>query len=247
MKYPKVKLADRGSYQIRVSLKAKHVYIKVSHLGEVEVVVPKGFDQRRIPEILQRRQDWIAKTIERIEAERQLVQSEPAGVLPERILLRSLAEEWSVTHRPLDGTSVKLFVVGDRQLVLQGLLEKDMCQEALRRWLTRKAYLHLIPWLERVSQDVTLTFSKASVRGQKTRWASCSSKKSISLNYKLLFLPPHLVRYVFIHELCHTIHLNHSLNFWTLVAQKEPNYKQLDIELRKAWRYVPTWVERDEQ
>jgi len=51
------------------------------------------------------------------------------------------------------------------------------------------------------------------------------------------------VRYVFIHELCHTIHMNHSPKFWALVAEKEPNYQQIDRELRKAWRYVPAWAE----
>jgi predicted metal-dependent hydrolase len=59
-----------------------------------------------------------------------------------------------------------------------------------------------------------------------------------------LFLPPYLVRYIFIHELCHTVHLNHSADFWNLVAAKEPNYKLYDSELNKGWCYVPEWVER---
>jgi predicted metal-dependent hydrolase len=65
----------------------------------------------------------------------------------------------------------------------------------------------------------------------------------ISLNYKLLFLPPEVVRYVFVHELCHTIHMNHSTAFWNLVAEKEPDYECLDTELQNVWRYVPAWVE----
>jgi predicted metal-dependent hydrolase len=51
------------------------------------------------------------------------------------------------------------------------------------------------------------------------------------------------VRYVFVHELCHTIHMNHSAAFWNLVAEKEPNYERLDTELQNVWRYVPAWVE----
>jgi predicted metal-dependent hydrolase len=95
-----------------------------------------------------------------------------------------------------------------------------------------------------VSQEIALPFEQVTVRGQKTLWASCSAKTNISLNYKLLFLPPELVRYVFIHELCHTIHLNHSRRFWALVAEKEPRYKQLDAELNKGWIYIPAWLER---
>jgi hypothetical protein len=104
--------------------------------------------------------------------------------------------------------------------------------------------MQLIPWLRQTSQEIKLPFNRAAVRGQKTLWASCSSKSNISLNFKLLFLPPHLVRYVFIHELCHTIHLNHSRKFWALVAEKEPNYRQYDAELNKAWVYIPEWLER---
>jgi len=238
------KLIDRKSYQVRVSPRAKHVCIKVSHLGEVEVVVPKGFDQRQIPEIVQQRQDWIAKTIQRITAERQSFQIEPTRLLPESISLAALSEEWTVIYRPTNEFQVKLMPVA-HQLMLQGRLEQfDLCRQVLCRWLQRKAQAHLIPWLQQVSRESNLPFNNASVRGQKTRWASCSSQQSISLNYKLLFLPPQLVHYVFIHELCHTIHLNHSHHFWHLVGEKEPTYKALDQELRRAWRYVPEWIER---
>ncbi|MDX2214233.1 MAG: SprT family zinc-dependent metalloprotease [Oculatellaceae cyanobacterium bins.114] len=254
MKHPQTKSIVKADYRVRVSPKAKHVCIKVSHSGDVEVVVPKGFDQRHIPDIVQRRRDWIAKTIQRIEAERQGMRTEPGDAMPQVISLRSLPEEWTVTYRPTSEPHLKVVLAiapkGEllrttHQLVLQGPIQHlDLCQQVLRRWLHRKAHLHLVPWLEQVSDQIRLPFSTASVRGQKTRWASCSNKKSISLNYKLLFLPPHLVRYVLIHELCHTIHLNHSSAFWALVEEKEPNYKNLDSELRTAWRYVPEWVEQ---
>ena len=77
---------------------------------------------------------------------------------------------------------------------------------------------------------------------QKTRWASCSRHKTISLNLKLLFFQPALVRYVFIHELCHTVHMNHSRKYWRLLLAKEPNCMALDKQLRTAWRLVPAWV-----
>ncbi|NJR66755.1 MAG: M48 family metallopeptidase, partial [Leptolyngbyaceae cyanobacterium CRU_2_3] len=102
------------------------------------------------------------------------------------------------------------------------------------------------PWLRQVSREVELPCNKIAVRGQKTIWASCSSKKNISLNYKLMFLPPELVRYVFIHELCHTAHLNHSENFWAFVEEKAPDYQLYDTELNKAWCYIPPWIERSD-
>ena len=101
----------------------------------------------------------------------------------------------------------------------------------------------MVPWLERTSDELELPFVRAIVRGQKTRWGSCSTQKTISLNYKLLFLPDELARYLFVHELCHTRHLNHSARFWRLVQSREPNYERLENQLTDAWRYVPLWAE----
>ncbi|GAB4376069.1 MAG: SprT family zinc-dependent metalloprotease [Elainellaceae cyanobacterium] len=237
-------------YRVRESMRAKHVSIRVSHLGEVEIVVPKGFDQRKIPAILEKRKDWIAKTRQRIAAERQIIAPD-RGLehseqrLPQALELRSLNETWAIHYHQNSNQSLLATIVGTDQLAIHAPLDQPaVCYRTLKHWLTRKAELHLTPWLEQVSQEVALPFNKTTVRGQKTIWASCSGQKNISLNYKLIFLPAYLVRYVFIHELCHTIHLNHSADFWSLVAEKEPDYKLYDTELNKAWCYIPEWVER---
>ncbi|MBF2003547.1 MAG: M48 family metallopeptidase [Synechococcales cyanobacterium C42_A2020_086] len=243
----KAKTSKPKSYRVRESARAKHVSIKVSHLGDVEVVVPTGFDQNQIPDILRKRQDWIARTIERIAAERQSLlvdkcESASEQAFPKQIELRSILEAWNLRYEP--SSRYKASVTAPHQLTLQGAMDAPRLYSLLHHWLKRKAEFHLVPWLRQISQEIELSFNQAHIRGQKTLWASCSAKKNISLNYKLLFLPRHLVRYVLIHELCHTVHLNHSARFWDLVAAKEPDYKALDRELGKAWIYVPEWVER---
>ena len=69
-------------------------------------------------------------------------------------------------------------------------------------------------------------------RGQKTRWGSCSSKGSLSFNYKLLQFRKEVIDYVIIHELCHTKELNHSPKFWRLVERYCPDYRMLKSELK---------------
>ncbi len=64
-----------------------------------------------------------------------------------------------------------------------------------------------------------------TVRDQKTRWGSCSSTGTLSFNYRLMFAPPRVLDYVVIHELCHLTHMNHSREFWNLVASVMPEYK----------------------
>jgi predicted metal-dependent hydrolase len=88
--------------------------------------------------------------------------------------------------------------------------------------------------VERVQHFNTLydfSFNRVSVRNQKTQWGSCSEKKNLQFNFRLIFLPPHLMDYIIVHELCHLAELNHSRSFWNLVAQTIPHYKECNKEL----------------
>jgi len=99
-----------------------------------------------------------------------------------------------------------------------------------------------VPWLDELSALAELPYGAISVRGQRTRWASCSSRGNINLNYRLLFLHPDVVRYILNHELCHTVHLNHSRSFWSLLATLEPDYKVFNDQAKKGMEEVPGWA-----
>jgi len=77
-----------------------------------------------------------------------------------------------------------------------------------------------------------VSFSRVSIRDQKTCWGSCSRKGNLNFNYKILFLPPHLQDYVIVHELAHLRELNHSPRFWALVASVVPDWRTCRRELR---------------
>lgn len=74
-------------------------------------------------------------------------------------------------------------------------------------------------------------FKKIVIRNQKTRWGSCSKTGTISFNYKIALLPPHLADYIIVHELCHLGEMNHSRKFWALVAHTMPDYRTVRSEL----------------
>lgn len=74
------------------------------------------------------------------------------------------------------------------------------------------------------------------IKNSKSRWGSCSSAGNLNFNYKLLFLPPEVLDYVVVHELCHLRHFNHGPEFWALVAEALPNHKDLRRLLRLAER-----------
>ncbi|MCE2929647.1 MAG: M48 family metallopeptidase, partial [Candidatus Caenarcaniphilales bacterium] len=99
--------------------------------------------------------------------------------------------------------------------------------------LRRKAHAYLPFRLKTLSEKHNLPFKRLSIRASKTRWGSCSSAKNINLSIYLMKLPEHLIDYVILHELAHTIHQNHSKSFWqalsSLLGQEA---KLVDKELK---------------
>lgn len=208
------------------------------------MIVPKGFDQSRIPGILHRKRDWLSKVGERFEEQRKFLTPEPPGKVPERITLRLIGEEWAVDYRTTEAKTLSAVGRASNRLLVYGDTDNTpACKAALRRWLARKTREHIVPWLVRLAQERELELGKVVVKSQRTRWASCSSKKTISLNLRLLCLREELVRYVLLHELAHYRYMNHSHKFWAEVRSFEPNCERLDAELRKAWRQIPAWLQ----
>lgn len=76
-------------------------------------------------------------------------------------------------------------------------------------------------------------YTSITIRDQKSRWGSCSSRGTLSFNYRLVFAPPKVLDYVVVHELCHLTHMNHSKDFWNMVEQIMPEYKEYKAWLRE--------------
>ena len=127
------------------------------------------------------------------------------------------------------------------RIALQAADERGARQQ-LQRWLKRAAYERLAPRLLQLADELNCPVARVSIRSQRTRWGSCSTRGTVSLNCSLLFLDLEVVRYLFVHELAHTKHMNHSPSFWRLVERLEPDYRRLDRTLLAGWRTVPGWV-----
>ena len=76
-------------------------------------------------------------------------------------------------------------------------------------------------------------YNGITIRDQKTRWGSCSTKGNINFNYKIVLLPPKLADYIIVHELCHLGQFNHSQKFWDLLAKIFPDHQALRVQLKK--------------
>jgi len=76
-------------------------------------------------------------------------------------------------------------------------------------------------------------FNRVAIKNNKTRWGSCSKKHNLNFNYKIIYLPEHLAKYIVAHELCHLKELNHSARFWRLLGEFIPDYKKWRKELKR--------------
>ncbi len=213
--------------------RARSVRFKVRHPGVVEVVVPPQLQLSQLPAIVARHETWLRTTLQQLESER------PVQEPPESIDLPAVGERWPVEYRA--GCRRALCRERAGRLYVE-YAEGDDWRPPLLRWLQRRAKQLLPVLLETVSTELGLVYRQVSIRGQRTRWGSCSSNGTISLNRNLLFLEPELVDYLLVHELCHTRHLNHSTAYWTLVERYRPDYRPLDRRLRKAARELPGWL-----
>jgi hypothetical protein len=131
---------------------------------------------------------------------------------------------------------------GGLLVVRGGSSDRRALQRCLVRWLSGQVRRRLAPEVEALAREHGLQYSRISIRRQRTRWGSCSRSGTISLNVCLAFQRPEVVRYLLLHELAHTRHMNHSARFWDCVAGLCPDWQALDRELATGWRQVPQWV-----
>lgn len=221
---------------IRRSRRARRLTLRFMPPHTLELVVPWRARAADVRAFLHEQHEWIA------EAGRKLAKTRSQCQLPQRLTLDAVDEEWSVAYRTRARAGVRASSAL-RQLVIWGPdPEHTRAPELLRRWLRTKAREQLTPWLQREAAGAGLAPASLQVRLQRTRWGSCSSQGRISLNAGLMFVPPELVRYLMIHELCHLRHMNHSQRFWRMVQRIEPDYRALDQRLAEAWSRIPWWV-----
>jgi len=218
-------------YSLRVSARARHVRLAIKPFKGLEVVIPKRFPKKKIPLILQQHEAWITKQLEKHQSSLQPV------AIPGSIDITLTNTTYRIQIENAD--RVKL-VEQDKYLILLCHTDEQAIQ-LLRNWIRIKAREILTPKLQSLASEFDFTFNKTSIRSQKSRWGSCSSSGTISLNDQLLFMPEETVQYLMIHELCHTRHMNHSARFWRLVESHCADFKQQDKNLSGGREFVPAW------
>ena len=218
-----------------MSARARRLTARVHVGGRVEIVVPEGVSAKSVRDFVQRFTPWIDRKVAAMQSHVQA--SDP---VPAAIEFQMTGERFEIDWRAGAPRSLRQ---QQQRVLLTAPTDRD-ARLLLRRWLKKCAAERLAPPLLELAAVFEMPIARISIRCQRTRWGSCSTRGTVSLNCSLVFLRPEIVRYLFIHELAHTKHMNHSASFWRLVERLEPDYRCLDRELLAGWRTVPAWVMR---
>ena len=226
-------------YRVRRSARARHARLTVSQRDGVVAVLPQRAPARLAERMVRDNLAWIERHLQRIAAL-------PVTALPElpaEIALDACTTRWSLQIEERRGVPLRLREE-DGGLSLRGEAAgtPQAAAPLLQRWLSAQARGWLPQRVDQLAQQHGLRCGKVTIRAQRTRWGSCSARGNLSLNRKLLFLPPPLCDHVLLHELAHTRHLNHSPAFWHLLHELDPHCAHHRLLLRNSGHHIPAWA-----
>ncbi len=197
-------------YSVRRSSRARRVRVAIVGLDGVEVILPARAPERAAAAAVSELRPWIERRLARArDAAREL--GRPPGTVPLLGASLALVPERGRVRVHRDGGEL-LVPAGD-------------AAPALERWYRREARRQIGPRLDHATRLAGTRYESLVIRGQRTRWASCSATGRMSFNWRLLLAPASVLDYVVWHEVCHLEVMDHSARFWRLLEGRWPDYR----------------------
>jgi predicted metal-dependent hydrolase len=206
-------------YMVRRSERARRVRVTVDPARGVEVVLPRRAPEREAAAAISELRPWIERRMQELGLARAAVAARGETVPYLGSLLRTIPE----------GGRTRVHRKGCDLLVPEGQSRAP----ALERWYRRAARTEIAPRLDRACRQAGTAYSGLTIRGQRTRWASCSRSGAMSFNWRLLLGPEPVLDYVVWHEVCHLQVMDHSPRFWALLGERCPDYRDHARWLRR--------------
>lgn len=207
---------------ILVRSQRRDVLLKALPGGETRVYAPGILPLRRADELVLERMEELLRMHARLED--QLRQNRLLHPVAEGSRICIEGEAYALER--VQGGRVSLKLTGERCiLTLPNPDDEDAVRASLRTALSRRALERIRQRLDEYAPGIGVPYGRVAIRDQKSRWGSCSAKKNLNFNWKLIMAPPEALTYVVIHELCHLIEFNHSARFWGLVQARMPEYE----------------------
>ena len=226
-------------FEVRRSVRRKKTVQITLERGEVVVAAPAKLGSEEVREIVRKRAPWILRhTLEEAAAPGTLnwTNGDKLQYLGRSVPLEVVQTNVRSPRVMYDRQRFRVYVPrdtadADRADQVRGLVEawyRTRAESGLAEYIDR--------WWGRLGRGDR---SPILIRNQKRRWGSCSSDRTIRLNWRLMMLEPPLIEYIVVHELAHLTHMDHSKDFWDLVSRVMPDAGQRRARLRDAGRTLP--------
>jgi predicted metal-dependent hydrolase len=211
----------------------------------VEVVVPRRMPLREVAPFVAEKQDWIDRTRRRYERAQEhgpRVDLRDGGSVPllgRDLTLRVRVEPGRVRphvrlREPAVPAGAQLELAPPASLEVKVAARGGAAlRDALERWYRRRARAEVAPRLDAATARAGAAYTRLTIRGQRTRWASCSDSGAMSFNWRLLLAPEEILDYVVEHEVAHLEVMGHSRRFWSVVERRCPDYRRHERWLRR--------------
>ena len=211
---------------LRYSNRRRTVQIRVPKADCLEIVAPSGMSWEKIQQLIETKHAWIRRQIHRLET----TVANPANA---SLTHGSTVLFQGAPHTLLllaDGTGKPKVTYAHCAISvhLSELIGQDNDPDvyrSLKQWYTEQSQHHLLERTRYWAAQIGVNPHRISLRDQKTRWGSCSSRGSINYNWRIIMAPPEVLDYLVIHELSHMLHPNHSPAFWGEVSRWCSDYR----------------------
>ncbi|UXF00337.1 hypothetical protein IB67_01770 [Fervidobacterium riparium] len=219
-----------SSFEYKIVHKnTRKISIYIDYDGTLKISVPKSMTEKELEQFLKRKESEIKKLVESFSAQKSAFTSKNAILYfgEERKII--LNGDSNVPLRYVNGT----FFLNPRYV--------DDANKLAIWWLRKQAEEYLPKKVNEISEIMGISYKKVVVKDAKTRWGSCSTKGTISLNWRLIMAPVGIVEYVIVHELAHIAHPDHSPEFWRFVGKFVPDYRLFRNWLKKNGKSLFLW------
>lgn len=196
--------------------KRKTLSLTVLKNGNVIVKAPITMKDEIINRFVEEKQSWLQEKLSSIKETQNKFEDIISGA---KIMI--YGNKYSVVK-----ADIKSIQTSDKfELFVPNKYEGEKQSKAISTWLKKLAKKVLSERLSFIENRINLKSTSLKIGDSRGRWGSCNSYGNIILNYRVVMLPPKIIDYVIVHELCHLLELNHSKKFWQNVEKFLPNYE----------------------
>lgn len=199
---------------ILIRKEVKHARLRVSEDGRVRIIAPPAFTENDIAALLKKKAKWIDKNLKYFDG--------MSTIELQRNQLLLFGHRYSYFY---DTTYSQKVIIDHENKTIRS--KRDLLDSKVQEhWYRNIAKKHLSIRTKELSLKLKFPFNKIYIRESKNKWGNCSRSKNISLNWKLVKAPGYVLDYIIVHELLHTVVMNHTHKFWSLLRSYYPNYKE---------------------